>query len=120
MDIESIIRNKVIEAVKELYNQDVEEKLIQVQTTRRDFTGDETVVIFPLVRFSKKSPEQTAEELGSYLTKNVHEIAGYNVVKGFLNLTLDNSYWISRLNEARSSAGETNSALAGARREVPE
>jgi arginyl-tRNA synthetase len=100
MDIEIIIRSKVIKAVKELYGQIVDEKLVQVQTTRKDFTGDKTIVVFPFLRISKKSAEQTAEEIGIYLVQNVHEIAGYNVVKGFLNLTLDNSFWISELNEA--------------------
>jgi len=100
MDIEIIIRNKVIEAVKELYGQIVDEKQVQVQTTRKDFTGDKTIVVFPFLRISKKSAEQTAEEIGAYLVENVHEIAAYNVVKGFLNLTLDNSFWIAELNEA--------------------
>ena len=100
MDIEIIIGSKVIEAVKELYGQIVDEKLIQVQTTRKDFTGDKTIVVFPFLRISRKSAEQTAEEIGSFLVNHVHEIAGYNVVKGFLNLTLDNSFWISELNEA--------------------
>jgi arginyl-tRNA synthetase len=102
MDIEIIIRNKVVEAVKELYRQIVEDKQIQVQTTRKDFNGDKTVVVFPFLRFSRKSAEQTAEEIGIYLLKNLHEISEYNVVKGFLNLTLDNSYWIAELNEAAS------------------
>jgi len=102
MDIEIIIRNKVIEAVKVLYGQVVDEKQVQVQTTRKDFTGDKTIVVFPFLRISKKSAEQTAEEIGAYLVENVHEIAAYNVVKGFLNLTLDNSFWIAELNEAAS------------------
>ncbi len=100
MDIENTIRNKVIEAIKELYNQDVEPATTTITTTRKEFTGDETVVVFPFLRISRKSPEQTAEDLGRYLEENADEIAGYNIVKGFLNLTLAKHYWISRLNEA--------------------
>jgi arginyl-tRNA synthetase len=100
MDIEIILKDKVVEAVKALYGQAIDEKLVQIQMTRREFEGDKTVVVFPFLRFSKKSAEVTGEEIGVYLTENVKEVAGFNVVKGFLNLTVDNSFWLNIFNEA--------------------
>ena len=98
--MEILIRNKVIEAIKELYGQEVDEKQVQVQTTRKEFTGDKTVVVFPFLRFSKKTAEQTAEEIGTFLVKSIDIISTFNIVKGFLNLVIDNSYWIAQLNKA--------------------
>jgi arginyl-tRNA synthetase len=102
MDIEIIIKDKVIDAVNNLYGQSVNEKQVQIQQTRKDFEGDKTVVVFPFLRLSKKSPELTAEELGNYLVDNVSEISGFNVVKGFLNLVIDGSFWGAQLNFAAS------------------
>lgn len=99
-EMEFLIRNKVIEAIKELYGQDVDEKQVQVQTTRKEFAGDKTVMVFPFLRFSKKSAEQTAEEIGTYLVNSITELSGFNIVKGFLNLEIDNDYWIGQLNIA--------------------
>jgi len=99
-EMEFLIRNKVIEAIKELYGQDVDEKQVQVQTTRKEFAGDKTVMVFPFLRFSKKSAEQTAEEIGNYLVNSITELSGFNIVKGFLNLEIDNKYWIGQLNLA--------------------
>ena len=98
--MEILIRNKVIEAIKELYGQDVDGNQAQVQTTRKEFTGDKTVVVFPFLRFSKKTAEQTAEDLGTFLVQSIQEISGFNIVKGFLNLVISNSYWIDQLNRA--------------------
>ncbi len=100
--MEILIRNKVIEAIKTLYGQDVDENQVQVQSTRKEFTGDKTVVVFPFLRFSKISAEQTAEELGNYLVASIEIISGFNIVKGFLNLIFHNSYWIKQLNSAIS------------------
>ncbi|WP_410221476.1 arginine--tRNA ligase [Pedobacter sp.] len=86
------------DAVKHLYNQDIDETVINLQETRKEFEGQVTIVVFPLVRFSKKSPEQTADDLGKYLQKNVKEVEGFNVVKGFLNLSIAQSYWINLFN----------------------
>jgi arginyl-tRNA synthetase len=105
MDIEIIIKDKVIDAVNNLYGQSVDEKQVQIQQTRKDFDGDKTVVVFPFLRFSKKSPELTAEEIGKSLVDNVSEISAFNVVKGFLNLVIDGSYWGEQLNEAASDEG---------------
>lgn len=102
MDIEIIIKDNVIDAVKNLYQQEVNEKQVQIQQTRKGFDGDKTVVVFPFLRFSKKTPELTANEIGNYLVDNVNEISGFNVVKGFLNLTISGSYWTGQLNAAAS------------------
>jgi arginyl-tRNA synthetase len=98
--MEILIRNKVIEAIKVLYGQDVDEKQVQVQTTRKEFSGDKTLVVFPFLRISKKSAEQTADEIGTYLVNSIPVISEFNIVKGFLNLVIDNSYWIAQLNIA--------------------
>lgn len=86
------------DAVKHLYNQDIDETVVNLQETRKEFEGQVTIVVFPLVRFSKKSPEQTADDLGKYLQENVKQIEGFNVVKGFLNLSIAQSYWIDLFN----------------------
>jgi arginyl-tRNA synthetase len=100
--MEILIRNKVIQAIETLYGQGIDENQVQVQTTRKEFNGDKTVVVFPLLRISKKSAEQTAEELGNYLVETIEVIASYNIVKGFLNLVFHNSYWVNLLNKAIS------------------
>ena len=100
MNIENIIQNKAIEAIQDLYGVCVEASLVQVQQTKKEFSGDVTLVIFPLLKISKKGPEQTAQEIGTHLQTNVSEIQGFNVIKGFLNLEISSSYWVSVLNEA--------------------
>lgn len=103
MNIESIIKDKVAEAIVSCYQQEINQEMVQIQKTRREFSGDLTVVVFPFLRISKKSPEQTANELGEFLQKNVEAISAYNVVKGFLNLEISNTHWISVLNEIIST-----------------
>jgi len=102
MSIELIIRDQIVEAIDKCYNQQIEPTLVQLQNTRKEFEGDITLVVFPYVRISKKSPEQTAIEIGNYLQQNVAEVEKYNVVKGFLNLIISSDYWISVLNSASS------------------
>lgn len=99
MSIESLLTSKVIEAVKQCYGADVEAGNIQLQATRKEFAGDLTVVVFPFTRFSKKSPEETAKQLGDYLREHIDEIKDYNVVKGFLNIEISSAYWLRVLNE---------------------
>ena len=93
MNPEIFISNKAKEAIKALYGVEVEDKLIQTQTTRKEFEGDITLVTFPLLKTSKKSPEATATELGEYIKTNDSLVENYNVVKGFLNIKLSNDYW---------------------------
>jgi arginyl-tRNA synthetase len=104
MSIEQIISAKIVEAIHHCYQQQIENKLVQLQNTRKEFEGDITLVVFPFLRISKKSPEQTAVEIGEYLRQNVSEVEKYNVVKGFLNLVISPSYWVSVLNEANANA----------------
>ena len=87
-----------IKAVKELYGQEIAENVINLQETRKEFEGQVTIVVFPMVRFSKKSPEETGNDIGSYLQQNVAEVVGFNVVKGFLNLVIAESYWVDLFN----------------------
>ena len=100
MSIELIIRDQIVAAVEKCYNQQINPELVQLQNTRKEFEGDITLVVFPFVRMSKKSPEQTAAEIGDYLQQNVTEVEKFNVVKGFLNLSISSGYWISVLNSA--------------------
>jgi len=100
MTIEAIIEQEVVRAVAELYGATIETKMVQVQETKREIAGDKTVVIFPLLRFSKKTPEATAEDLGGYLVSHVDALESYSVVKGFLNLTISQHYWMSLLQDA--------------------
>ncbi len=99
MNIENFIGLKVADTVQNLYGQ-IDAKNIQLQKTRKEFQGDYTLVTFPLLKMSHKSPEMTAEEIGSRLTTDFPElIAGYNVVKGFLNISLNQGVWIDVLNK---------------------
>ena len=102
MSIELIIRDKIVEAINKCYDQQIESSLVQLQNTRKEFDGDITLVVFPFVRISKKSPEQTAAEIGDYLQQNVAEVEKYNIVKGFLNLVISSKYWVSVLKAASS------------------
>ncbi|MEN8201475.1 MAG: arginine--tRNA ligase [Bacteroidota bacterium] len=103
--IEDLIRTLSKEAVKAAWDVSVEEDVLQVQKTRRDFEGDFTLVVFPLLRYSKSSPEQTGESLGGYLTEQTDLISEYNVVKGFLNLVVDQKYWKQLLDSDLSAVG---------------
>jgi arginyl-tRNA synthetase len=82
------------QAIRELYQQEVPESVITIQETRKEFEGQITIVVFPIVRFSKLGPEQTANAIGEYLQAHVPQVSGFNVVKGFLNLSIEASYWI--------------------------
>ncbi|WP_068472713.1 arginine--tRNA ligase [Saccharicrinis aurantiacus] len=99
MSIENQLRSRLITAVKELYNQDINEKQAQVQITRKDLKGDFTIVVFPLLKISKKSPEDTGIEIGEYIKANEESVAAYNIVKGFLNIELAADYWLNLINE---------------------
>ena len=99
MNIESLLKKKVVDAVKSCYNTDFDENAVQLQPTRREFAGDITIVVFPFTRISKKSPEQTAEDLGTFLKQEVAEIDDFNIVKGFLNIEISSSYWLNVLND---------------------
>ena len=103
MNIENEICSSVISVVKELYGQDVHENMVQLQKTRSNFEGNLTLVVFPFLKISKKKPEDTANEIGEALVKNCSAIAGYNVVKGFLNLVIAKEAWIGLLNDINAN-----------------
>ena len=98
MKIENEIISSVIAAVKELYGQDVPEKMVALQKTKSNFEGNLTLVVFPFLKMSKKTPERTALEIGDYLKENCADvIADFNVVKGFLNLSIAPAAWVGLL-----------------------
>ncbi len=95
--MESVLRTGIKEAVRKLYNGEVTDELIQIQETRKDFKGDFTIVVFPLLRFSKNTPEKTAGTIGKHLMDSFPSISGFNVIKGFLNLEISDKWWVDYL-----------------------
>lgn len=104
MKIEEQILNSALDAIKELYGQEVPTQMIQLQKTRPDFDGHLTLVTFPLLKTSRKSPEATSEEIGAYMSKHCEAVSSYNVVKGFLNLVISPSAWLGLLNDINADA----------------
>ena len=98
MKIETLIAEKTVLAIKELYGQEIESSTVQVQKTKKEFEGHLTIVVFPYLKMSHKGPEQTAMEMGTWLRENVDEVSSYNVIKGFLNLVISTSAWVDMLN----------------------
>ena len=97
MNIEALISKAAGEAVKALYGMDATEKMLQLQKTRSEFEGNLTLVVFPFVKAAKKSPEQTAQEIGEYLVAHCSAVENFNVVKGFLNLSVGDGAWLQLL-----------------------
>lgn len=97
--IEQLLTDTLHKAITELYGQELPDRLAQVQKTRPEFEGDYTIVVFPLLRTSKKGLGQTAEEIGTYIVANLDEVTGFNIIKGFLNLSISNSYWAGFFHE---------------------
>ena len=102
MKIEDKLVASVISGLKALYGQEVPEKMVQMQKTKKEFEGHLTLVVFPFLKMSKKRPEQTAQEIGEYLKANDPAVAAFNVIKGFLNLTIASATWIELLNEIQA------------------
>ena len=102
MKIEDKLTASVIQGVKELYGAEVPAKMVQLQKTKKEFEGHLTLVVFPFLKMSKKGPEQTAQEIGEYLVKNEPAISKYNVIKGFLNLTIASDVWVELLNRIQA------------------
>src|SRR5690606_3499859 len=107
--MEELIIQAVKKGLASIYDAEVEVNTIQPQKTRKEFEGDLTVVVFPFTKISKKSPEETAEDLGNYLVKNVPQITNFNVVKGFLNLSIAPEYWLSELKNLSKNDNPTPS-----------
>ena len=104
MTPESFIALKASEAIKAVYGAEVEASTLQVQPTRKEFEGDFTLVVFPLLRVTRQSPDATGTSIGEWLTANCEEISAFNSVKGFLNLSLSNAYWRTELETIASDA----------------
>ena len=102
MKIEDKLVASVISGLKALYGQEVPEKMVQLQKTKKEFEGHLTLVVFPFLKMSKKGPEQTAQEIGEYLKANDPAVAAFNVIKGFLTLTIASATWIELLNEIQA------------------
>lgn len=90
---EKLIAGSAAEAVRQLWGAEVDASLLQVQITRKEFDGDYTLVVFPLLKMSHLAPEATGNAIGQWMLENVPEVGGYNTVKGFLNISLSNVYW---------------------------
>ena len=104
MKIEDKLTESVLKGVKELYGVEVPAKMVQLQKTKKEFEGHLTLVVFPFLKASKKGPEQTAQEIGEYLKRNEPAIASFNVIKGFLNLTIASPVWIGMLDRIDADA----------------
>ena len=104
MKIEDKLVTSVISGLKALYGQDVPAAQVQLQKTKKEFEGHLTLVVFPFLKMSKKGPEQTAQEIGEYLKANEPAVAAFNVIKGFLNLTVASATWIELHNEIHADA----------------
>ena len=102
MKIEDKLVASVLNGLKALYGQEVPEKMVQLQKTKKEFEGHLTLVVFPFLKMSRKGPEQTAQEIGEYLKANEPAVAAFNVIKGFLNLTIASATWIELLNEIQA------------------
>ena len=89
------LQQAIVKAFADIFETEFQENQINLEQTKKEFEGHATFVVFPFVRFTKKSPEQTANLLGEYLEKNCEEIDGFNVIKGFLNIVLSDAYWLS-------------------------
>jgi len=96
--MENLIKTNVAAAVKNLYNAEIEQNTVKIEPTNPDFKGDFTILAFPFLRFSKKNPEETANEIGNYMALNLPEYESHNVVKGFLNIEIKQSVWIQAFN----------------------
>lgn len=99
MNLEERLIESVVNGVKSLYGTDIEQSLVQLQKTKKEFEGHITLVVFPFVKISRKSPEQTANEIGAYLKENNDTVEAFNTIKGFLNLTISSKVWIDLLND---------------------
>lgn len=104
MNIEKKLLNSIVEGISSLYAQQVDINTVQLQKTKKEFEGHLTLVVFPFLRASKKGPEQTAQEIGEYLKANEPLVEAFNVIKGFLNLTIASSAWVELLNDVHANA----------------
>ncbi|MHB9056274.1 MAG: arginine--tRNA ligase domain-containing protein, partial [Paludibacteraceae bacterium] len=102
MNLEAQLIQGVINAIQKLHNQKVKAETVQFQKTKKEFEGDMTLVVFPFVKIARKSPEQTAEEIALELKSQFPMIKSYNIIKGFLNLSIDSIFWLNELDKMHS------------------
>lgn len=103
--IETQLKQAVANAFQEQFKADIPADAVTINITKKEHEGDFTVVVFPLIKFSKKSPEETAQAIGQHLLQHSGFVSGFNVIKGFLNLTLSDAYWLNRLAEDAGKKG---------------
>ncbi|HQN87186.1 MAG TPA: arginine--tRNA ligase [Bacteroidales bacterium] len=116
MNIYTLLGDKTRQCLQALYQLQADDSLLQLQKTKKEFEGDLTLVVFPFIKAAKKSPEATAEEIGSWLLQHTPELSSYNVIKGFLNLSFSASYWLNTLQDI---AGDTDFGLFEAGESAP-
>ena len=116
MNIYTLLEDKTRQCLQALYQLQTDDSLLQLQKTKKEFEGDLTLVVFPFIKAAKKSPEATAEEIGSWLLQHTPELSSYNVIKGFLNLSFSASYWLNTLQDI---AGDTDFGLFEAGESAP-
>ena len=105
MKIEQMLAAKIGAAIETLYGQAVPEKMVQLDTTKKDFEGHLTLVVFPFLKMSRKKPEDTAQEIGQYLVEQLPDVvARFNVIKGFLNMVIADACWVSLLADIQRGA----------------
>src|SRR6187549_469908 len=105
VNFESTIKTSISEALNKLYSISVAPSEVKLDETRKEFEGDATLVVFPFSKTAKKSPEQTANEIGEYLKANCSLVSGFNVVKGFLNISIADDFWVKFFEEASAVSG---------------
>ena len=98
MNIELALKQATMQAMTALYGQEISENQVNINETRKEYAGDLTILVFPFTRMTRKKPEQVGQEIGAYLKENVTYIADFNVIKGFLNLEIEDSYWTQIFN----------------------
>ena len=116
MNIYTLLEDKTRQCLQALYQLQADDSLLQLQKTKKEFEGDLTLVVFPFIKAAKKSPEATAEEIGSWLLQHTPELSSYNVIKGFLNLSFSASYWLNTLQDI---AGDTDFEMFEAGESAP-
>ena len=116
MNIYTLLGDKTRQCLQALYQLQTDDSLLQLQKTKKEFEGDLTLVVFPFIKAAKKSPEATAEEIGSWLLQHTPELSSYNVIKGFLNLSFSASYWLNTLQDI---AGDTDFEMFEAGESAP-
>jgi len=97
--IEKILAEKAVGAIRQIFGHSIEPAALNIQKTRPEFEGDFTIVVFPLTRFSQKSPEETGSILGQFILENLDVVSSYNVIKGFLNLIINKEFWLDFLSD---------------------